>query len=254
MKQVVFLILGALFFMTNFAVAEEGDWLEQEHGRPSYYTDSVDETSAMSLKGSMVSLPDSQMGGAEGDYEYVIGVNDVIEVEVFQVEDLNHTARVNTRGFISLPLIGGLNVQSKTVEETERLIEKKLAEKYLQDPHVTVFIKEYESQKITVEGWVKEPGVFPLKGKTTLLQAIAEAKGLERLADEEEITIFRTIEEGKVAGYKANIAAIRAGQTRDIVLLNNDIIVVPKHGGRELVDNITRTLRGFIGFGNPLQY
>ena len=135
-----------------------------------------------------------------GLWEYRIGPMDVIEVEVFQSEELGRTARVNTEGYVSLPLIGGVKVAGLTPREAERRIENILAEKYLQDPHVTVFIKEYESQKVTVEGWVKNPGVFPMTGRMTFLQAIAKAKGLERVADFSEVAVFRT-ENGKTKGY-----------------------------------------------------
>ena len=183
------------------------------------------------------------------DYEYRIGPQDLIEVKVFQAEELNHIARVNTNGSVSLPLLGQVPLGGLTVVEAEKLIEKGLAESYLQNPSVTVFIKEYESQRITLEGWVKELGVYPLKGKKTLLQAIALAKGLDKLADAEEIAIFRRVADGKIAGYKINLLQVRTGQVRDPVMSPNDVIVVPQDGGRAMLEDITKTLRGFIGFG-----
>ena len=68
--------------------------------------------------------------GEEG-LTYRLGVRDLIQVEIFQVEELNHEARVNSQGFISLPLIGNLKVSGLTTEETERLIETKLAEPFI---------------------------------------------------------------------------------------------------------------------------
>lgn len=193
-------------------------------------------------------LPGLSMDGSDS-FEYRIGIRDLLEIEVFQVTDLGHSARVNSQGYISLPLIGGVKVEGLTIEEVERLLEQKLGEDYLQDPHVTVFIKEYESQKVTIEGWVKDPGIFPLSGKTTLLQAIALADGMDRLADQEEVVIFRKVDEGKIKGYKVDITKIRAGAMRDPLIQKNDVIVVPKHGGKGLLDDVTRTMRGFIGFG-----
>ncbi len=196
-------------------------------------------------------LPDPDEGGGDagGLYEYRIGVLDLLEVEVFMVEGMNYVSRVNSKGYISLPLIGGLKVVGLTVEEAERLIEKKLGEDYLQEPHVTVFVKEYESQKITLEGWVKDPGVYPLKGRTTLLQAIALADGMTRLADPSEVIIFRRVSGGKSTGYRIDINKIRSGEIKDPLVLSNDIIVVPEHGSKSIIEAITRTLRGFIGFG-----
>ncbi len=185
----------------------------------------------------------------DSPYEYRIGVRDLLEIQVFQVDELNHTSRVNTRGHISMPLIGSVEVVGLMVEDAERLIERKLGEKYLQDPHVTIFVKEYESQKITVEGWVKDPGVFPLKGQTTLVQAIAMADGLDRLADPEQITIFRKTANGKTMGYTVNVEKVRIGEANDPLVYHGDVIVIPKHGGKAFIDDISRTLRGFIGFG-----
>ncbi len=182
-----------------------------------------------------------------GVYEYRIGPMDVIEVEVFQAKELSRAARVNSEGFVSLPLIGPVKVSALTTREAELQIEKILKEKYLQDPHVTVYIKEYESQKITVEGWVKNPGVFPLKGKTTFLQAIANAKGMERLADFNEIAIFRT-ENGKTTGYKLSYTKVRAGEQIDPVLKSGDIIVVNRSGSKAGWALFTETLTSFVGW------
>lgn len=182
-----------------------------------------------------------------GSYEYRIGPMDVIEVEVFQAEELSRAARVNTQGYVSLPLIGGVKVAGLTTSEAERRIEKVLGEKYLQDPHVTVFIKDYESQKITVEGWVKNPGVFPLKGKTTFLQAIANAKGMDRLADFSEVAIFRTVN-GKTTGYILSYTKVRSGQQIDPVLQSGDIIVVNRSGSKAGWELFTKTLTSFVGW------
>ncbi len=182
-----------------------------------------------------------------GSWEYRIGPMDVIEVEVFQAGELSRVARVNTQGYVSLPLIGPVKVGGLTTGEAERQVEKVLGEKYLQDPHVTVFVKEYESQKITVEGWVKNPGVFPLKGKTTFLQAIANAKGMDRLADFSEVAIFRTVD-GKTTGYILSYTKVRSGQQTDPVLQSGDIIVVNRSGSKAGWELFTKTLTSFVGW------
>ena len=178
----------------------------------------------------------------DGDLTYRLGVRDLLKIEIYQVEELNHEARVNTEGFISMPLIGSVKVGGLSVEEAERLIEKKLGAQYLQDPHVTIFVSEYESQKVTIEGFVADPGVYSLTGKTTLLQAIAMANGALRLADQKQIVVFRDVGTEKAAGYKIDITKIRTGEIKDPFVQNKDIIVVPKHGGRGLIDEIQRTI------------
>lgn len=187
-------------------------------------------------------------------FEYRIGTNDVLEIEVFQVEDLKHTSRVNTRGYISVPLLGAVKVDGLTVDEAERFITAAYAKDLLQNPHVSIFVKEYESQKYTVEGEVKGPGVFPLKGPTTLLQAIAMAKGMEKLADYEAVVIFRTNAKQQVIGYVTDLEKIRGGELEDPFIATNDIVVVPRSGDKAWIEQISSTLRGFIGFGNPLSY
>ncbi len=180
-------------------------------------------------------------------YEYHLGPLDLIEVDVFGAAELGRVSRVNTAGFVSLPLIGGVKVAGLTVPEAERKIEEILGEKYMQDPHVTVFIKEYESQKITVEGWVKNPGVFPLKGKTTFLQAIANAKGMDRFAEFSEVAVFRTDEKG-TTGYILSYTKVRAGEQVDPVLQNGDIIVVNRSGAKAGWAAVVSTLNSFIGW------
>ena len=112
------------------------------------------------------------------DRDYRIGPEDLLEVSVFEEEKLNKAVRVSSQGNISLPLIGVLRVKDLTANELEREIRDLLAEKYLQDPHVSVFIKEYRSQRISVIGAVEKPGVFEVTGQKTILDALAMAGGL----------------------------------------------------------------------------
>ena len=112
------------------------------------------------------------------DRDYRIGPEDLLEVSVFEEEKLNKSVRVSSQGNISLPLIGVLRVKDLTANELEREIRDLLAEKYLQDPHISVFIKEYRSQRISVIGAVEKPGVFEVTGQKTVLDALAMAGGL----------------------------------------------------------------------------
>ncbi len=180
-------------------------------------------------------------------FEYRIGPLDLIAVEVFLSDELGREARVNTAGYISLPLIGGVKVAGLTVGEAERKIEKVLGEKYMRDPHVTVFIKEFESQKFTVEGWVNGPGVYPLKGKTTFLQAIASARGMHKMADLGEVALFRTLD-GVTKGYVLSYKKVRAGQQANLVLQKDDIIVVNRSGSKAAWALVTTGLSSFIGW------
>jgi len=198
--------------------------------------------------------PDSFKTNAEDLYEYTIGFNDLLEIEVFQVAELNRVTRVNSKGLISAPLIGAIKVGGLTVQQAEFLIEEKLSEKYLQNPDVTVFVKEYESQKITIHGEVNKEGVYPLTGKTTLIQAIAMAGGVNDMANESGITVFRAVEQGKVVRYTFDIDAIGErkgdGADADPYILKGDVIVVPKHGAKVFYKEI----KSLFSFGNPMMY
>ena len=111
-------------------------------------------------------------------HDYKIGPEDLLEISVFEVEKLNKTVRVSSQGNISLPLLGVLRVKGLTANQLERELTELLAEKYLRDPQVSVFIKEYRSQRISVLGAVKEPKVFEVTGQRTILDMLAMAGGL----------------------------------------------------------------------------
>lgn len=170
-------------------------------------------------------------GAYEGATEYRLGAQDLIEVSVFGVQDLSRTVRVNTNGQISLPLVGAVQAGGRTVPELEDAITKAYASGFLQNPQVTVFVKEFESQRITLEGSVKKPGVYPLTGRTTLLQAIAIAEGLDPLADLDGVVLFRQIE-GKKMAAAYSMRALRSGQVEDPLLYGDDMIVVEQSGSK----------------------
>ena len=183
------------------------------------------------------------------DEEYRIGPSDLLEVSVFQVPDLNRTVRVNSRGLISLPLLGAVSAAGLSATELEDQIAAKLAENYLQNPQVSVFIKEFTSQRVTIEGQVEKAGIYPIAGNTTtLLQALALAGGVKELA-ETSVSIFRLADGGKRQLLEFDMERIRAGAVVDPTLRNNDIVVVGKDESRSFVKNLTDTLRGFITFG-----
>ena len=110
--------------------------------------------------------------------DYKIGPEDLLEISVFEEEKLNKIVRVSSQGNISLPLLGIIRVKGLTATELEKEIRDLLAEKYLQDPHVSVFIKEYRNQRISVIGAVEKPGVFDVTGQKTILDMLAMAGGL----------------------------------------------------------------------------
>lgn len=184
-------------------------------------------------QGTALPAPDTTTasGAYEGGTDYRIGAQDLLEISVFGIEDLSRTVRVNSNGQVSLPLIGGVMAGGKTIPEVEDAIGEKLKDGYLQDPQVTVFVKEFTSQRVTLEGALNKPGIYPLTGKTTLLQAIAMAEGLDELADLEGVIVFRQID-GKRQGAVFDLAQVRAGTMPDPQVYGDDIIVVEQSGSK----------------------
>ncbi|WIY70089.1 polysaccharide biosynthesis/export family protein [Aquidulcibacter paucihalophilus] len=158
--------------------------------------------------------------------EYRIGVGDKLDVRVFQVADLSFAELVvDTSGNINLPLIGAVRGAGRTVGEMATDIAGRLAAQYLRDPQVTVTVKEAASQKITVDGAVTKPGVYEMRGSTSLLQAVAMAEGPTRVADLTKVAVFRSID-GRRSVALFDLSAIRQGRASDPQVLGDDVIVV----------------------------
>ena len=109
---------------------------------------------------------------------YKVGPGDVLEVTVFKTPELSKNVQISEAGTINFPLIGELAVAGMTAREIEKELGQGLGAKYLQNPQISVFVKEYHSQRITIEGAVKKPGVYPIAGGLSLLQAVAQAGGI----------------------------------------------------------------------------
>jgi len=182
--------------------------------------------------------------------DYRVSAEDVLDITVFRVPDLSKTVKVSASGQIGLPLIGAVPVGGKTVAEVEGEITRRLAGQYMQDPQVTVLVQEAVSQRITVEGAVSKPGIYPTSGRTTLLQAIALAGGMGDLADERGVVVFRTIEGARHAAV-FNYASIRDGRDDDPVILGGDIVTVDRSGVKSSMHELRRSI-GVLGFFLPM--
>jgi polysaccharide export outer membrane protein len=199
-------------------------------------------TTEVSTTASMPPPDTTTSGGAyTGVSEYRVGPQDLIEISVFQVPDLSRTVRVNSAGQISLPLIGVVQAGGLTIQELEASIAKQLEAKFLQNPQVTAFVKEYTSQRVTVEGAVKKPGIYPLTGRTSLLQAIAMAEGLDQLANLQGIVIFRQVGGKKMAAV-FDLAAVRTGKAEDPIIYGDDVVVVEQSGSKTALQRFIQSV------------
>jgi polysaccharide export outer membrane protein len=128
-------------------------------------------------------------------------------------------------GTVNLPLVGEVQAAGHTARELELDLARKLGAKYLQSPQVTVYVKEFNSRRVTIDGSVKRPGVYPIRGRTTLVQFIAMAEGLTDIADSGSIAVFRTVN-GKRSAARFDLDQIRSGAAEDPVIQEGDVIVV----------------------------
>jgi len=186
---------------------------------------------------SYVSDPQIRLAGTEGlpvpgkndiygqQRPYLIGPLDKLDIKVFGVDDLSLKVQTDASGRISMPLAGVIEASGKSPAEVAALIETGLRGKYVRNPEVTVNLEDTVSQVITVEGEVREPGIYPAVGKMSLLRSIATAKGTSEFARLQDVVIFRTVDGQKMAGIY-NLKAIRQGNYADPELFPGDVVVV----------------------------
>jgi polysaccharide export outer membrane protein len=172
--------------------------------------------------------------------EYRISPFDQLSINVFQEPDLSTPAnaplQVDASGNINMPLLGTVSAGGMTTAQLGSLIAAKLSGRYLRNPQVTVAVASTAPEKVTVQGEVTQPGMYDIKGKTTLLQAIALARGETRLAATNEVAVFRTVN-GQRLGALFNLDEIRRGRAPDTALMPNDIVIVGHSRSKEAWQN-----------------
>jgi polysaccharide export outer membrane protein len=166
---------------------------------------------------------DPTAGAGGGDYRIVPG--DILQIAVFQVPDLSRDAQVDAAGNIVMPLLGGVVASARTARDVEAEIASRLKAKYLQNPQVSVTVKDAVALRVTVQGAVRNPGVIPLRGAVTLTNVIAQAQGFGELADKSDVLIIRNTEQGRVAA-KVDVGAVLPGAAADPAVRGGDIVVV----------------------------
>jgi protein-tyrosine phosphatase len=176
-----------------------------------------------------------------GNSAYKIGPLDVLDISVFKVPDLSETVQVGDDGTISYPLVRHVSAAGRTTHELEQDLEQKLEAKYLRAPQVTVLVKEYNSQRITVEGSVKTPGVYSMKGKTSLVQAVAMSGGIDSSVGSGDVVVFRTID-GKRSAARFDYEAITKGNAEDPDLQPGDVVVADTSGAKVALHNVLSVL------------
>ena len=157
--------------------------------------------------------------------DYKIAPMDKLSIKVFKMGDLTGEYDVDLAGNISLPLIGQVQAANLTTAQLDDQLTEKLGEKYLEHPDVSVAIKSSTAHVVTVDGAVRDGGSFPLGGPTSLIRAIAMAKGTTEDANTRRVAVFRTIG-GKRQAAAFDLTSIRRGEAPDPEIFPGDIIVV----------------------------
>jgi polysaccharide export outer membrane protein len=191
---------------------------------------------------TLADLPQAELSSTSIQGDYVIGPQDKLRIRVFQVKDLSFDEEeVDANGQIQLPLIGKVMAGGRTTLQLQDEIAQRLGEKYLQSPQVSVSLAESASQKVTVEGEVKNPGVYQIKGRTTLMQAIAMAGGPSDNADLRKVAVIREAD-GQRKAAMCDYQAVRDGRAGDPLLQGSDVIIVDGSTVKTLWSNVMKNL------------
>ena len=167
---------------------------------------------------------------AERDAHYRLQAEDKVEVQYRLTPEFNGTASVQPDGYASLPLVGEMKLAGLTLEEAGAVIRKKANER-LNEPEVTVLLRDYLKPFFVVAGEVARPGRVELRGPVTLIEAIALSGGFKDSARRTQVLLLR-----KASGDTAEVRLfdlrklMSASSVReDILLRAGDMLVVPRN-------------------------
>jgi polysaccharide biosynthesis/export protein len=175
--------------------------------------------------------------------EYRIVSGDILSIAVYQVPDLNRDAQVDAAGYIVLPLIRGVPVAGRTVRDVEAQLTDRLRAKYIQNPQVTVAVKDAVGARVSVQGAVREPGIIPVRGEVTLTAVLAQAKGFTETADRSSVVVIRNTAQGRVAA-RVDAAAILSGVGPDPKIYPGDVVMVEDSLLRTSIKDVLSVLTG----------
>ena len=161
---------------------------------------------------------------------YVVGSGDVLKIDVYDHADLQKTVRVSNTGSIVIPFIGQVQVGGMTIPDITKQLTLLLADGYIVNPQVNIFIEEFRSKKVIVLGQVNKPGIAKLRGATTFLEIISQAGGLK--PDAGDTATIKRIKDGKQEVFIVNIKSIVEGGdlSQNILIHDGDTIYVSKGG------------------------
>ena len=166
-----------------------------------------------------------------------LGAGDVIEIRVFQQEDMTAPYTVSSQGTITFPLIGAVTVADKTPVQLETEIRERLADGYLRDPQVSVLVKQSNSRKIDVFGQVRRPGSLAFRDGMTITEAISSAGGFTGMAKRNSVRVTRPDEKrAHEDKFVLPVERIGKGSAPNFYLRPGDELIRNLGGRDELYD------------------
>ncbi len=181
--------------------------------------------------------PPSVTDVASEERPYRMGPFDRVAIDVFGIPELTKTVQADASGRISVPLIGEISAAGSTPAELSAAIAERLRGRYVRNPQVTVNLVDTVSQVVTIDGEVREPGLYPVVGKMTLMRAIARAKGTTEFSRQSHVAIFRQVQNQQMAALY-DLKAIRNGNYADPEIFANDVIVVGESQTRRVFRDV----------------
>ena len=162
--------------------------------------------------------------------EYFVGPGDVLNISVYDNDDLETMVRVGDDGSIIFPLLGQVEVSNLSISQVNDKITQLLADGYLVNPQVNVFVKEFRSKKVVVLGRVRSPGVIELSRPISFLELVSKAGGLEK--DAGDTATVKRKEKGKDALILIDLISLLEGGdlTQNVPILDGDTVVISKSG------------------------
>ena len=161
---------------------------------------------------------------------YRVGAGDVLSIKVYDNDDLATKVRVSTNGTIVMPLLGQVEVKQLSVHEITDKITALLADGYLVNPQVNVFVEEFRSKKVVILGNVRTPGLVELSGPTNFLELVSKAGGLDKEAGD-TATIQRTNGGEENVIVVDLLALIEKGElSQNVEILDGDTVFISKAG------------------------
>lgn len=211
-------VFGSVAFLLGVAGCSEDHFV----GRPGL---TLTEQKALPepLATDLVSAPRPQL----------LGPFDQVSVDVFGLPEFSRTVTIDRSGNISLPLAGIIPASGMTPSQLAEAVTRQLRANHLRDPRVNVNVTQVVSQVVTVGGQVRQPGLYPVTGRMTLMRALARAQGFTDNARTDYVLVFRRVDAKDVVGLY-DVRAIQQGIYPDPEVFANDVVQVDESRARRL--------------------